>query len=162
MDAQGVPFAGLQVRRSETVPGLANASGNLTVAPEITPTSTGGYQQSIRWSASWDDWDNAPLDLEALWQMSLCTVDPAVAGAACGTGISQTLDLTPRRVQTFTITPDAGYVWRNRAVAGDTLLAGGMVTASSDGLITLEGLTDPHDGQPHYAWHLPMSPLRRR
>jgi len=41
-DAQSVPFAGLQVRRSETVPGIANASGNLTVAPEITPTSTGG------------------------------------------------------------------------------------------------------------------------
>ena len=128
------------------MPGIANASGNLTVAPEITPTSTGGYQQSIRWSASWDDWDNAPIDLDALWQMALCTVDPAVTGAACGTGTSQTLDLTPRRAQAFTVAPSAGYVWRNRAVAGDTLLAGGLVTASSDGRITLVGVTIPTTG----------------
>lgn len=146
MDAQGVPFAGMQVRRCETVPGIANASANLSIAPEITPTSTGGYQQTIRWSASWDNWDNPPLDLDILWQMSLCTVDPAVTGAACGTGISQTLDLTPRRVQTFTITPDTSYFWRNRAVAGDTLLAGGLVTASSDGLITLDGVSIPTTG----------------
>ena len=56
-DARGVPFAGLQVRRDESVPALANGSANLTHGAAITPTTTGGYNQLMRWSAAWDAWD---------------------------------------------------------------------------------------------------------
>ena len=138
-DARGVPFAGLQVRRDESVPGLANGSANLTQGPVITPTTTGGYNQLVRWSASWDAWDGPPTDLPTLWQISLCSV--ASVTAPCGGGPAQTSDVTPRRLQHFAAKAGESYLWRNRRAAGDSLIAAGAITADGAGPLTVPAVS---------------------
>src|SRR5207237_9239242 len=45
-DGAGIPFAGLNAVRAESVPSLSNSSGN----PALPPTSTGSFNRTIRWS----------------------------------------------------------------------------------------------------------------
>jgi hypothetical protein len=122
------PFANLQVRRGESVPGLARASAN----PPLTPTVPAGYNQTILWSSSWAPWDGPPVDTAARWQISLCAVAPDPPHAAdCGTGQPVTVDIAPRRLQKFIIQAGASYRWQNRQVSDDALVASGIVTATA-------------------------------
>ncbi len=123
VDDSGVPFAGLQVVLNESVPGFSNASGN----PPLPSDSTGGFNQTLEWSASWDTWDGAPVDATFLWQMSLRTTD----------GLTQTVDVSPRRLQFFKIVPGESYHWENRSVSGGALVDSGTVTAGEAGVVTV-------------------------
>lgn len=126
------PFWNLQVIRDETVPGFSNLSGNSA----IPPAGSGSiYNQTIKWSSSWDPWDVPPVDQPNRWQISLCSV--AQGSTDCGTGELQTVDVTPRRVQHFQIIPGQVYTWENRRATNDNLIASGAVTAGSNGLITI-------------------------
>ena len=128
-DSSLIPFAALQARLNESVPGLSNASGDLTLPPPNPPGPTGGYNQTLDWSASWNAWDGAPLDTAGQWRISLRTTD----------GSNQTVDVTPRRLQTFTIMPGATYAWQNRRVSDNGLVASGTVVATGQGLVTVSG-----------------------
>ncbi|MEM7125558.1 MAG: hypothetical protein AAF702_04475 [Chloroflexota bacterium] len=134
LDELATPFAGFQVILNESIPGLSNASNDSDLPPE----RAGGYNQTIRWSASWDEWDGAPVDLPNRWQISLCSVDAAKGN--CGSGTPQTVDVTPRRLQNFVVQPGANYTWVNRNVADDSQVASGMVTADEDGVVTVLGV----------------------
>jgi pimeloyl-ACP methyl ester carboxylesterase len=125
------PFWNFTVVRSETVPALSALSAN----PALPPDSPTTYNQTILWSSSWDAWDGAPVDQLDLWQMSFCAV--AAGEHTCGSGADQTVTITPRRVQRFTLTPLAKYTWENRRVSDGALVANGTVTAGADGLITV-------------------------
>ena len=129
------PFQNFTVVRNETVPGLSNNSGSLA----LPPTTAGGYNQNVRWSASWDAWDGAPVDTAAQWAMSFCYKDPDPYATACGTGTPLTVDITPRRVQQFPLVAGAEYTWENRRVAGGGLVASGVVTASGSRRLTVPG-----------------------
>jgi hypothetical protein len=134
--AGGIPFAGLSVVLDETVPGLSNGSGNLA----IPPATTGKYNHSILWSSSWNPWDGPPLETGSSWEISLCAVDPNVAVKTCGSGVNQTVDVTPRRMQIFQPSPGTVYSWENRRVGSGTLLASGSATAGANGVITVPGV----------------------
>jgi hypothetical protein len=128
------PFWNLKVIRDETVPGLSNLSGNSS----IPPSGSGNiYNQTIKWSSSWDPWDVPPVDRADQWQISLCSV--ASWSRDCGTGDDQTVDVTPRRVQHFPIIPGQVYRWENRRATNDNIIASGTVIADSNGLITITG-----------------------
>jgi len=131
-DTIGGPFAGFQVRRDETLPGLAYATGSLGVPP----TTTGGYNMNLEWSASWNAWDGAPVDTINEWGMSFRTTD----------GSNQTVDVTPRRLQNFIVTPGAAYECENRQVSDNSLVTGGTVVADTDGLVTVVGFSVNPDG----------------
>lgn len=139
-----VPFAGLRVVRDESVPGLGNSSADIGLAPGMPR----GYNVTVRWSSSWDPWDGPPVDTPERWQVSLCAVSPATGAeaGACGTGIAQTVDVTPRRLQRFVIVPGATYAWENRRVADGALMARGSVVAGADGLLTVEGVAVSPEG----------------
>jgi len=128
----GTPFHDFQVVGDETLPGLAHASGGLPVPPE----TTGGYNLTLDWSASWNAWDGAPVDTAEEWGISLRTTD----------GSTQTVDVTPRRVQNFGITAGARYDWENREVNGDALRASGTVTADEHGLVTVPAVEVTPEG----------------
>jgi hypothetical protein len=112
---------GLLVVLNESVPGLSGASSNSPVPPQ----AVGGYNATLEWSASWDPWDGPPVDTAEEWRISLRTTD----------GSAQTVDVTPRRLQTFRIAPGTAYAWQNRRVADDSVLASGTVTADKSGLL---------------------------
>ncbi|MBI2570158.1 MAG: hypothetical protein HYV63_24410 [Candidatus Schekmanbacteria bacterium] len=122
-DSGGGPFFGMTVLRDETIPGLSDASGSLAVPPP----GVGGYNMNLEWSASWNVWDTAPTDTATDWAISLRTTDSS----------NQTVDVTPRRTQSFTVAPGAAVDWANRRVSDGGLVASGTVVADADGLVTV-------------------------
>jgi pimeloyl-ACP methyl ester carboxylesterase len=126
------PFWNFHVLRDESVPGFSNLSSN----NPNPPTTAARYNQLIKWSSSWDPWDGAPVDQKTRWQMSFCTV--ARGSLDCGGGATQTVDVTPRRLQAFAVTPGTSYTWENRRASDNHLVAHGTVTADASGLITVK------------------------
>jgi len=140
--ASWAPFQNFAPRRGETVPGLSNGSTNAL----LPPTGVGDYNLGVRWSASWDPWDGAPVDTPTRWEMSFCYQDVDRYENACGTGQPLTVDVTPRRVQHFPLVAGAGYRWENRRVSDNGLVASGNVTADADGLVTVPAFALNHAG----------------
>jgi pimeloyl-ACP methyl ester carboxylesterase len=123
-----VPYWNLSVVKDETVPGLSNLSNNWAGVY---------YNYTIQWSSSWNKWDGSPIDQADLWQISLCAVWRT--SLQCGSTIaSETVDVTPRRVQHFKFVPGAQYTWENRGL-DNALVASGTVTADSGGLVLIQG-----------------------
>jgi pimeloyl-ACP methyl ester carboxylesterase len=118
------PFYGFTVIRDETVPALTHASGSSPVPPAGADAA---YNLNLEWSASWNAWDGAPVDTMNQWQISLRTTD----------GMAQTVEVTPRRVQNFVVTPGGSYRWENRRVQDNELVASGLVVATEEGLLTV-------------------------
>jgi hypothetical protein len=129
------PFWNLTAIRDETVPGLSNLSSNNPNVPDVPTT----YNQTILWSASWNAWDGAPVDQPNLWKMSLCAV--ADGQQQCGSGKTQTVDITPRRLQHFVVSDGQKYDWENHLVGKGEgqLIASGTVTAQGS-LLTIYGV----------------------
>jgi hypothetical protein len=127
------PFWRLKVVKNETVPGLSKTSGNNA----YSATSPANYNQTIKWSSSWNKWAGVPVDQPTYWQMAFCAV--AAGSQDCGTGVDQTVDITPRRLQQFVVTPGKTYTWENRTVSTNEQVASGTVTADENGLITVTG-----------------------
>lgn len=125
-NAAGVPFDGLQVLRMETVPGFSNATSN----PPYPQTILYRYNTAIRWAASWDAWDDAPVDTPTRWEMSLCAVNKTLEGALCGTGQALSVDITLRRLQNFRVVGWHVYTWENYNVSNNALVASGEVLPS--------------------------------
>ncbi|MBU6349689.1 MAG: hypothetical protein KGS73_06020 [Chloroflexi bacterium] len=136
-----VPFFRFLPVRDETVPGLSNGSTNAA----LPPTGVGEYNLAVRWSASWDAWDGAPVDTSTQWAMSFCYQDVDRYSNECGSGQPLTVDITPRRTQHFARVAGASYRWENRRVRDGLLVDSGVVTADGDGLITVPAfaLNDP-------------------
>jgi hypothetical protein len=127
---EGVPFHGLAVVRDETLPAITDP----VTPPYLPPLAAEAWSQAIAWSASWDPWDGVPIDEEDRWQISLRTVD----------GATRTVDVTPRRTQSFAILAGESYVYEVRSVADDALVASGVELAGADGLLTAHGVpVDP-------------------
>jgi pimeloyl-ACP methyl ester carboxylesterase len=129
------PFNDFTVVRNETVPGLSNASTDSS----LHPTHDSTYNNALSWSSSWNPWDGPPVDQPDLWQISLCSVDSSQYIYACGTGIEQTVNVTPRRIQNFLVVSGAEYYWENHSVLDGDIIESGTVTASDIGLITVKG-----------------------
>ncbi len=118
------PFEAMVFRLDESFPALANASGSLPVPPD----GVGGYNMSLEWSASWHDFAGPPVDTAGEWSVAL----RSMAGA-------QTVDVTPRRLQRFVVTPGEAYIWQNLSLDGDAVIQEGEVIADADGLVTVVG-----------------------
>ncbi len=117
-------FDWLTFRRDESLPALANASGS---AP-VPPTGTGGYNLTLEWSASWNNFAGPPVDTPGEWAMVL----RSLAG-------DQTVDVTPRRLQHFTITPGTTYTWQNIRLDDETVIQAGIIMPDADGLLVITG-----------------------
>jgi hypothetical protein len=121
-----MPFADLAVVRSESVPGLSSASSN----PPLPPSSPGSYNANVEWSSSWNPWDGPPLDTLQAWRISLRTLD----------GSTESVEVTPRRLQAFVVEPGRTYRWENRRVLDSALVASGNVQPDSQGLLSVSAV----------------------
>lgn len=144
------PFMGFSVVRNETVPGLSQGSAD---AP-LPPAGPGEYNLELEWSASWDNWDGVPVDTADTWRMSLRSLN----------GATQSVAVTPRRLQRFAHHPGAVIAWTNRSLAGVVRQAGtgvvdtaGLITVPAVSVtpggsrvtVTLDMIADlDHDGMP--------------
>jgi hypothetical protein len=117
--------------RDESLPALSNASGSLPVPPD----GVGGYNMTLEWSSSVNDFAGLPVDTPDEWAVVL----RSLAG-------DQTVDVTPRRLQQFVIEPGEVYTWRNVRLGENTVVQEGTVTADGDGLVTVTGFMVSEDG----------------
>ena len=131
-DANDLPWRGLTVVRDETLPGLSHGSAD---AP-LPPLAPGAWNALIEWSASWDAWDDVPVDQSESWSVSLRSTD--------GTALS--VDVTPRRVQQFQTDPLASYLWEARSVLDDSLLLAVKCTSDVDGLVSMQSVPVDSNG----------------
>jgi hypothetical protein len=142
LDGQGAPFAGLRAVRNESVPAFSAVSGD----PALPPTAAGAFHHTLYWSSSWTPWDGAPVDTSSMWRVSVCTVAAEAAQPVCGTGPAITADITPRRLQAFTIAPLAAYPWAAQAIASGQIVAQGVAQASAGGVLTVPHVPIPPTG----------------
>jgi hypothetical protein len=127
-------FNNWQVRRDESVPALTYASGSGAVPPPDGVPSD--YNLNLEWGASWHAFPGSapPVDTRSEWGIDLRTTD----------GSSQTVDVTPRRLQHFTVDAGATYHWTVQPLTGTAVLTEGYVTADAESLVTVPGV--PVDG----------------
>jgi hypothetical protein len=137
LSASGIPFAGLQASRNESVPAFSQSSSD----PPLPPTTTGAFHHSLFWSSSWLPWDGAPIDTPERWQVSVCAVAAGAGAPSCGGAITQTVSITPRRLQHFQIIPNTPYYWQSQSIANSAVVATGIVTADANGLVTVPSVT---------------------
>ncbi|MEO0650234.1 MAG: alpha/beta hydrolase-fold protein [Planctomycetota bacterium] len=115
----GEPFFGFTAVRDETVPALINASPN----PAFPVGAAGAFNQNFEWSSSWNSWDGLPVDDPDNWSISLrCDVGPA------------TVQVSPRRAQTFGVQPGEVLRWDNTRVSDGVIEASGTLIVPSDGI----------------------------
>ena len=116
------------IRRDQSVPAFGNCSldgmpgnGNLAMGDIFdTPIN------------SWLTWDDKTIvDAADRWEMTV-SLDGAAPLATC------TVDLTPRKCQTFKPKPGTTFKWTCKA--GDKLLGSGSVAADQWGLVTIRQL----------------------
>ncbi|MBN1564400.1 MAG: alpha/beta fold hydrolase [Anaerolineae bacterium] len=115
-------FYALNFPRDESFPALTHASGSLA----MPPLEAGTYNLTLEWSSSINDFAGLPVDTPDEWVITL----RSMAG-------EQTVDVTPRRLQQFVITPGVTYQWENRRADNGELMQSGTITPDADGLLTV-------------------------
>ncbi len=133
-------FWNYKVVLNETVPGLSNLAGvqyqggdppkkGNSPMEVVTAVPVTTFHLNLLWSASWNAWDGPPRDQPSEWQMSFCST--ALDSQRCGTGPAMVVDVTPRRVQRFVITPGQTYNWEVRRASDNAFIANGTATAGN-------------------------------
>jgi len=123
------PFYGFTVKQDEAMPAFTYASGSSAAPPGTGPAE---YNLNLEWAASWYTWSGsvAMVDSPFVYQVHVRSPDSP-----------QTVDVTPRRLNVFSVIPGAYYLWERRDPATNAVLASGTVVADSDSLVTVEGLS---------------------
>ena len=124
-------FEQMSFPRDESLPALTYASGSLPVPPE----GVGGYNMTLEWSSSVNDFAGPPVDTAEEWAVVLRSLSG-----------DQTVDVTPRRLQQFTIEPGRTYTWQNIRLSDNAVIQEGTVTADQDDLITVLGFAVSESG----------------
>jgi pimeloyl-ACP methyl ester carboxylesterase len=112
----------MNFRRDESLPALSYASGSLPVPPD----GVGGYNMTLEWSSSVNDFAGPPVDSAEGWAVVLRSLSG-----------DQTVDVTPRRLQQFIVEPGRLYTWQNVRLGDNAVIQEGTVSADQDHLITV-------------------------
>jgi dienelactone hydrolase len=124
-------FEQMNFLRDESLPALTYASGSLPVPPD----GVGGYNMTLEWSSSVNDFAGLPVDTVEEWAVVLRSLSG-----------DQTVNVTPRRLQQFTVEPGRVYTWQNVRLSDDTVIQEGTITADHDNLITVTGFAVSESG----------------
>lgn len=122
-------FEAFNFRKNYSFPAFSYASGS-------TPVPVSGVAEfniNLEWACPWNDFsgglpDGGIVDTPALYEIIVRSTDG-----------DQSVDITPRRLQQFEVTPGRTYSWRNIRRIDDQMVQGGIVRADDDGLITIQG-----------------------
>ncbi|OGJ94795.1 MAG: hypothetical protein A2350_20740 [Candidatus Raymondbacteria bacterium RifOxyB12_full_50_8] len=117
----------LDFRKNQSYPALTN--GSLDDSLGTVPwghDSVGSSNAYVMWDVS------TVVDEPLQWEMSLWLISAALQA-------TETVDITPRRLQQLTHGAGSTYTWSWDE--GATVIASGNTTADVDGLITIPGLT---------------------
>jgi Putative esterase len=91
-------------------------------------------------------WDTSLADYPDRWEVRLSLRDLTLSTGIRTAPESATVDVTPRRLQSFQVTPLTSYAWSVRSLADNTPIASGTATADSLGLVTVPAVTVLREG----------------
>ena len=110
------------------------------------------WMWNFRLNQSFLDLSNHDV-FQVYWEPGSITDTPELYEIAIRTtGASTTADATPRRLQSFIISPGSSYDWENRRASDNGLVASGTVTADANGLITVAGFSVSPGGNRLRVW----------
>jgi len=135
-----LPGGTFRFKKNELYPALTNASkddrfGHLDSAqlisntPVISIDSAGIMNNYIDWTSSLHKMGLANDGLIDCADSIVITLKSSRAGT--------TVDITPRRIQSFKVVSGNTCKWKNRAVSGGALVDSGSITVDANGLITV-------------------------
>ncbi len=117
-----------QAEREKIAAELKEAGKPVPKRIPVLPTDgdpSGAYNAYLRWKT------NDIVDEEGVWEMTVYLVANAPKDEC-------TVDLTPRRLQKFSVKPGRKFQWTNTSVKESKELQSGAVVADKWGLVTLE------------------------
>ncbi|MDH7514582.1 MAG: hypothetical protein QHI48_01725, partial [Bacteroidota bacterium] len=131
LDTPNFRFSEFSFRRDVSFPAFTNFSLNLD-----RPGRLSYYNAALEWSCPWNDFAGGIVDEFYRYQVVLRVFDPAREGyeTVPDTG---TVDVTPRRLQSFRVFPHVSYEWQNRQLPNEEFVQGGTVTPDEHGLLTV-------------------------
>lgn len=92
------------------------------------------------------EWDPELLDTPTSWQVTLATRAQVTTWGVFPAPESLLVDVTPRRLQAFTVAPGGAYPWRVERLGDGALLATGVAVADTFGLVTVPGVRVLREG----------------
>ncbi|MEZ6127728.1 MAG: alpha/beta hydrolase-fold protein [Planctomycetaceae bacterium] len=108
--------------------GIENATGSGDLVP--LPGGTDFYNQVIDWATPWNAFDDSIVDTPARYEVSVRSLID-----------TQTADLTPRNLQSFSVNPGDVVTWQNVDNQTGQVLQQGQLAADADGLLTVRDFT---------------------
>lgn len=123
----------LRYRRSQSYPALAHGSldddpGNGSAS---NGTPVGQMNAYVEWDPAW------LADFDQRWEVKLSLRNLVLTTGMRVAPESATVDVTPRRLQHFTVTPLATYAWSIQRLSDNVVTASGTVNADANGLVTV-------------------------
>ncbi|MCR9202711.1 MAG: DNRLRE domain-containing protein [Planctomycetaceae bacterium] len=112
---------------------FTNASGSSSFPVESFGTDT--WNLNLDWSTAGNLWDEAIVDTPERYEVSVRSLTT-----------TQTVSLTPRRLQQFDLLPGESVVWQSVSLASGSVQQSGTATVDRDGLLTLSDLQVSADG----------------
>lgn len=119
-------------RRSVSYPALTN--GSLDDDPGNGISTNGAAVGQI---GGFVEWDPAPADFTDRWEVRLSLRNLKLTTGTRAAPESATVDVTPRRLQRFIVTPLTTYGWSVKRLADGAVVASGTVNANPLGLVTV-------------------------
>jgi pimeloyl-ACP methyl ester carboxylesterase len=131
MDTHNFGWDRFSFRKDRSFPAFSRFSLN-----HVSPDSTSYYNLGIEWSCPWNDFAGDIIDEDERYAIVLRLYDP---GADDFQTIADSghVDVTPRRLQHFLVTPGKRYSWSCSDVGTGMVIASGSVVPDAFGLLTI-------------------------
>ncbi len=110
----------------------ADVDGDPGDGSPATGDTVGTWGGAFEWTT--------PVDTPGGWSTTLTLRDLVASTGTIAAPESALVDVTPRRVQNFSVAPFAPVPWRVVRVADQAEIASGLVTADSLGVVTVPGV----------------------
>ncbi len=116
-----------------------SADGNLGDGNPATADSFGTINGYLTW-------DKPPTDLASYWEVVVRNRNLTSIYGTEFAPESMTVDVTPRRLQAFGVTPGGLHPWEVRDATSGVLMASGAAIADLNGLVTVPGVLVTDNG----------------
>jgi len=123
-------YIGVTIERNATLPAFTNCSldGDMGDGDPAVGDLSGSINAYLLWQPS------DAVDMAHRWEMTVQLISSSPEDAC-------TVDITPRRCQSFDQEPGTVVIWTNTDIATGTRIASGSVTVDEWGLVTLPATT---------------------
>ena len=140
LDTPNFSWEAFSFRKDISHPGFADFTLNLDQEDDLSY-----YNIGLEWSCQWNDFAGAIVDTPGRYEIVLRLYDPGYPGYEVLPDVGE-VDVTPRRLQQFAVSPGVVYSWENVQMPGNAVIQSGTIAADTNGLLTIYGFTVTKEG----------------